>query len=270
MKKRTLKMLLTIICVLAAGICYSCSSQDGWTQDSRQVLEFSQETLQELNAEESVEAGIPGERTGTEWTNRESAASQPTTDTETAVTLSNLARYYVHICGAVKCPGVYEMEQGERVFQVVERAGGFTDDADEGYLNLALEVEDGMKVVVPSEAATKDEKLGNAENGRPADGEVTENETAGIYRSDGTLVGTVSGSTTESAIVSEAGDSQKVNLNTAAREELMTLNGIGQAKADDIIRYREKYGPFLTIEDIKKVSGIKDAAFQKIKDDITV
>jgi competence protein ComEA len=61
-----------------------------------------------------------------------------------------------------------------------------------------------------------------------------------------------------------------VNLNTAGKEELMTLRGVGDAKADDIIRYRESHGGFQKIEDIMKISGIKEAAFQKIKDDITV
>ena len=61
-----------------------------------------------------------------------------------------------------------------------------------------------------------------------------------------------------------------VNLNTATKEELMTLKGIGEAKAEDIIRYREKSGGFKKIEDIMKISGIKEAGFQKIKDNITV
>lgn len=62
----------------------------------------------------------------------------------------------------------------------------------------------------------------------------------------------------------------KVNLNTATKEELMTLRGIGESRAEDIIRYRETHGSFQTIEEIMKVSGIKDAAFQKIKDKIIV
>ena len=61
-----------------------------------------------------------------------------------------------------------------------------------------------------------------------------------------------------------------MNLNTASKEQLMTLAGIGESRAEDIIRYREEYGGFQKIEDIMKVSGIKEAAFQKIKDSITV
>ena len=74
-----------------------------------------------------------------------------------------------------------------------------------------------------------------------------------------------------SGTVGNDGSSQrKVNLNTATKEELMTLRGIGEARAEDIIRYRQKQGGFECIEDIMEISGIKNAAFEKIKDDITV
>ena len=68
----------------------------------------------------------------------------------------------------------------------------------------------------------------------------------------------------------EGGSKARVNLNTATREELMTLRGIGASRADDIIHYRQEFGGFKSIEDIMNVSGIKDAAFEKIKDSITV
>ncbi|MEG0215936.1 MAG: helix-hairpin-helix domain-containing protein, partial [Hungatella sp.] len=139
--------------------------------------------------------------------------------------------YYVHICGEVVSPGVYEIEAGSRVFQVVERAGGFTGEAANGYLNLAEMIRDGMKIAVPS---------------------VTELEKNAVYGES-------------------AGDeAKKVNLNTATKEELMTLKGVGEAKAEDILRYREDHGGFQSIEEIMEISGIKDAAFQKIKDDIIV
>ncbi len=70
--------------------------------------------------------------------------------------------------------------------------------------------------------------------------------------------------------VLEKKGSQKINLNTATKEQLMTLSGIGEAKAEDIIAYRAENGDFQTIEDIMKISGIKEAAFQKIKDKIMV
>ncbi|MBS5064105.1 MAG: helix-hairpin-helix domain-containing protein [Hungatella hathewayi] len=78
------------------------------------------------------------------------------------------------------------------------------------------------------------------------------------------------GSGSYGAVVSGQGQSAKVNLNTASKEQLMTLRGIGESRAEDIIRYREEHGAFGAIEEIMEISGIKDAAFQKIKDDITV
>ena len=82
--------------------------------------------------------------------------------------------------------------------------------------------------------------------------------------------GTQSGYPKEAKAAEESETKPKVNINTAGKEELMTLGGIGASRAEDIIAYREKHGSFQKIEDIMKVSGIKDAAFEKIKEDITV
>lgn len=147
---------------------------------------------------------------------------------------------WIHICGQVAHPGVYELPKGSRVFQAVEAAGGFTENAEDGLLNLAGMVIDGMKITVLSKEEAK---------------ELTESERKSMTGE------TDSGS-------GETG--RLVNINTASREELMTLKGIGASRAEDIIRYREECGEFQRIEDIMKVSGIKDAGFQKIKDSITV
>lgn len=142
---------------------------------------------------------------------------------------------YVHICGEVASPGVYELEEGSRIFQAVAVAGGFTENAAADSLNMAEPVKDGMKIQVPNQEEAQ--KLLN--EGADFSGSLQEGR-------------------------------RKVNLNTAKKDELMTLRGVGEAKADDIIRYRESHGGFQKIEDIMKISGIKEAAFQKIKDDITV
>lgn len=134
---------------------------------------------------------------------------------------------YVHICGEVVSPGVYELEEGSRVFQAVEQAGGLTEQAAADSLNMAESVRDGMKILVPNREEVKDQ-------------------------------------------FKKVGENHQVNINTAGKEELMTLKGIGESKAQDIIRFRETRGSFQSIEEIKKISGIKEAAFQKIKDDITV
>ena len=148
---------------------------------------------------------------------------------------SSQAPYVVHVCGQVKEPGVYELEPGSRVYQAVEMAGGFGPDAASWYLNLAQEVADGMKIQVP----TEEEALAWGNSGGGLSGGQGQTET-------------------------------KVNLNTADEEQLMTLTGIGESRAADIIRYRKEHGPFERIEDIMNVSGIKEGAFQKIKDSITV
>lgn len=226
MKRQRWRLLLTVICVLTAGICYSCSRQMPAEEDrDAEVLILHQE---DDLWEESVLS--------------ETEETAPTTEA-----VQQTALCYVHICGAVASPGVYEMEPGARVFQVVEQAGGFTEDAAGEYLNLAREVEDGMQIIVPSE-----EEVEEWEQVRRGDFI----DTGGVIPELGDNQGTVSDG--------------RVNLNTATKAELMTLSGIGEVRAEEIIRYREDRGPFSRIEDIKKVPGIKDAAFQKIKDDITV
>ena len=138
---------------------------------------------------------------------------------------------YVHICGAVINPGVYQVPVGTRVYQALELAGGSSDDAYLSGINLADKLADGQKVYIPAEGE-------NAE---------------GILSTDSGGVQSV-----------------MVNINTASEAELMTLPGIGQSRAKDIINYRVKNGLFESIDDIMKVSGIKEAAFEKIKDLIKV
>lgn len=158
---------------------------------------------------------------------------------------------YVHICGEVAKPGVYELPYGSRIFQAVEAAGGMTGQAAADCVNLAAPVQDGMRVKIPSLEEVKtlgEEDLRAVSVGEPADG------TSGIAF----------------GVSSNASGAKLVNLNTAGSEELMTLNGIGKARAEEIIRYRTEHGNFQSIEDIKDIPGIKDALFQKIKDSITV
>ena len=138
---------------------------------------------------------------------------------------------YVHICGAVINPGVYQVPAGTRVYQALELAGGSSDDAYLSGINLADKLADGQKVYIPAEGE-------NAE---------------GILSIDSGGVQSV-----------------MININTASEAELMTLPGIGQSRAKDIINYRVKNGLFESIDDIMKVSGIKEAAFEKIKDLIKV
>lgn len=145
-------------------------------------------------------------------------------DESYAVTSSSIL--YVEVCGCVNIPGVYEVTEGTRVYQVIEMAGGLREDANSKSINKAESVADGQQIYIPA----KDEVIAPAED-----------------------TGT-----------------ELVNINKASMDELMTLPGIGQSKAEAIISYRESGGRFETIEDIMNVSGIKDAAFNKIKELICV
>lgn len=160
----------------------------------------------------------------------------------------------VHICGAVSAPGVYELPAGSRIIDAVEAGGGFLPEADEACCNLAEEIVDGCQIYI----MTKTESC--------VDGQ-TEKK-AGIQTSpDSDMQTTDRNVRSNSAPALENG---LVNLNTADVAALMTLPGIGESRAKAIISYREQHGAFAQIEDIMKISGIKQAAFSKIKDKITV
>ncbi len=133
---------------------------------------------------------------------------------------------YVHVCGAVRDPGVVALPAGSRGEDAVLEAGGFGENAAEAAVNLAERLEDGMQLYIP----TKEE----AENGRNPE------------------------------------DSGLVDINRADAALLCTLPGIGEARADAIIAYRESNGAFQSPEDIMQVPGIKEGAYEKLKDKITV
>ena len=160
----------------------------------------------------------------------------------------------VHICGAVSAPGVYELPAGSRIIDAVEAGGGFLPEADEACCNLAEEIVDGCQIYI----MTKSESC--------ADGQAEKK--AGIQTSpDSDMQTTDINVRSNSTTALENG---LVNLNTADVAALMTLPGIGESRAKAIISYREQHGAFAQIEDIMKISGIKQAAFSKIKDKITV
>lgn len=161
---------------------------------------------------------------------------------------------WVHICGEVLQPGVYELPQGARIWDALQEAGGVTGQAEADYLNQASLLEDGMKITVPSRMQAEQWET-NGETGVQKGQEVSAKQGASAVGIEGQGPGEQSG---------------KVNLNTADEAALCTLPGIGASRARSIIAYREKNGPFAQIEDIMKVTGIKEAAFAKIKDYICV
>lgn len=131
---------------------------------------------------------------------------------------------YVYVYGQVLSPGVYEMHKGDRIYQAIEAAGGFTMDADTGSINQAQILQDEQEIFVRSVS----EKADISPEGMNADG--------------------------------------LIDINTASREQLMSLPGIGEAKADAILTYREEHGRFQSTEEIKNISGIKDGLYNQICD----
>ncbi|MBO5303635.1 MAG: helix-hairpin-helix domain-containing protein [Lachnospiraceae bacterium] len=136
---------------------------------------------------------------------------------------------YVHVCGAVKEPGVYALKEGSRIFEAIEAAGGLKKYACAESVNQAEAVADGQMVKVLTYA------------------EMEEQQTTEAAAADG-----------------------RVNINQAGVEELMTLPGIGESKANSIIAYRNVHGAFSSVEELKNIAGIKEGVYSKIKDSITI
>ena len=148
--------------------------------------------------------------------------------------------WVVCITGAVNQPGVFHVKEGTRVYEVIKLAGGFRSDADQDSLNQAAAVSDGEMIRI---LTVEEAKLSNSP------------EVSGQSQSQ-----TQDGKSTGG----------KVSLNRASKEELMTLPGIGESKADAIIKYREENGSFRSIDDLKKISGIKDGVISKFKDKVVI
>ena len=250
------------ICKPGLLLCFITLMLSACTGKEDIVLELSDSgTEQEITESAAVsylEAGAVSEAEqpfGLEETSAaEISISAHETSSKQPLDTAQPEKIYVHICGAVVNPGVYELEEGSRVFGAVEAAGGFSEEACEDYVNLAGCLSDGERLVIPT---------------------MEEIETA---KADGTyqalwMAGTAaanSETSTSKAPETQANESGMVNINTATENELGAISGIGAGKAAAIVKYRQENGNFTSIEDIMKVSGIKEGTYEKIKDKITV
>lgn len=170
--------------------------------------------------------------------------------------VSNNEYYLVDIKGAVNNPGVYKVEVGTRINDVVNMAGGLRDDADTSLINLSKLVSDEMVIIIYTTEEVRNSNLVNTVI------KVVEKECkCPNIENDGCINDNIKDTITNG--------SGKVNINTASVEELSKLDGIGQSKAEAIVKYREENGKFNTIEDITKVSGIGNNVYEKIKGNIT-
>ena len=170
------------------------------------------------------------------------AVEDNTKDKQDEVQEETVNEIIIHITGAVENEGIVKLEEGSRIADAIDSAGGLTSEADLTAINLAYVLKDGQKIYIPRISDTEEE--------------IAEIEDPKIN------------------IIVDNGERQdtngKININTASISELISLSGIGEGTAIKIIEYRTTKGKFNSIEDIKNVSGIGDAKYESIKDYITV
>ena len=144
---------------------------------------------------------------------------------------------FVDVCGAVQQPGVYELPAGSRIFQAIALAGGLTEEAESRLINQAEVLTDGQQIRIYTREESEKQEIAAAAG-----------QNAGVQGAAGA----------------------KINLNLADKNVLMTLPGIGEAKAEAILAYRQDNGGFSSVEELMQVEGIKDKLYEKLKDKVTV
>ncbi len=242
------KGLFGIIFVVAAGIFYLCAVKKSGEGNGVEVV---------LQSEEGTQNGGMGglrdtadrQKTGNLGEIAEVGKIVNQGKSEDTKEIQSGEMVYVHVCGAVNKPGVYALPAGSRTADAVICAGDFAPKAARDYLNLAKQVVDGQKIYVPDK------------------------EEAARFLEEGTLPGAGSSEETlfgEGTVKNEVQkeDTAYVDINVAGAEELMTLPGIGKAKADAILAYRKEHGAFSSCEELMQVPGIKESIYQKFCDRI--
>ena len=232
--KKNNKIIASMIGIVLSMIVYTiafsgCGRQDNLKVQSEMDLLLGNEAEGQLSGQNS-NSDAEGDLSSTDNKNGNNGFNE---------TVNSIV---VHIIGAVTYPGVYELEEGCRVAQAIEVAGGYTEQACGTWLNQARVLSDGEQIYVP----TTDE--------------------VAKWQSAGEVEAPIEESATSDASKKDS----KVNINKATVEELMNLPGIGESKAKSIVDYREKNGKFARIEDLMLVPGIKEGVYNQIKDFIHV
>lgn len=170
----------------------------------------------------------------------------------------------VHITGAVNNEGIVELESDSRLSDAIDKAGGLKSNADLANINLACILEDGAKIYIPKLEDANNNEINYSSSGVYNSIDITNSESNSILNNSFNVNSNAKSFSTVNGI------KKKVNINTATQDELETLSGIGTSTAKKIISYRNEVGKFKKIDDIKKVNGIGEAKFNKIKDFITI
>ena len=190
----------------------------------------------EISLYEDMEAVSSNQ--STETGDEDDSETVDSDDSETAnldISSEKVGKIKVYVCGAVRSPGVYELDADARINDALEMAGGFAENADIDIVNLADVAADGQKIYFPVEGEDIQSDIGKNQNGQ-----------------------------------ADAGSDRLININEAGVEELTELPGIGETRAGQIVEYRQTYGRFSGKEDVKNVSGIGDSIYRKLETYITV
>ncbi|MBQ8892640.1 MAG: helix-hairpin-helix domain-containing protein [Bacilli bacterium] len=179
--------------------------------------------------------------------------------------------YFVDIKGEVISPGVYSLEKGKRVVDAINKAGGLTEKADTTFINQSIKLSDQMVIVIYSKDDTSNldsfkEELVQKDELYNQD---LKND-AYIYNTETVIIPDIENKNTTSNTNDGISQNNKININSASCDMLMTLPKIGSVKANAIINYRDANGKFNSIEEIKQVKGIGESLFDSIKDYITI
>ncbi|HHT87483.1 MAG TPA: ComEA family DNA-binding protein [Clostridiales bacterium] len=230
MKNKHVTVIIACLFLILAGVSYSCSYRKNRGQEIVLTSVHNAQGDQEISKTEIM----TGDSLCTEDCPDTESGQRGNEEDDLKETV-----IYVHICGAVVNPDVYKLERGTRLVELIDIAGGLTPDAADDYINQAMTVEDGQRIYIPTAEEIKE---------------------LGVYDY-------LTGDNTYRA---NDKTNKKVNINTADETELMSLPGIGQAKARSIVEYRKKNGNFKSVNDLTNISGIKEGLLDKIKDFVTV
>ena len=252
--KSRLQVLVVLLFIGIAGAVFMFSGKNEGKETGLKVVEdISQSSANYSKSGYDKTAGMTDvDNKKEEFTKNGQGKSvdiQPTAEESPNV---GSGRIFVHVCGAVRREGVYKLPPDARVVDAIRAAGGCTKKAASYGINQAEALKDGVQVYVPTKAELKKETNG-------ADRVL---ESIGVE-------GVRTGLSSQGVNSGEGGDAL-ININLATKEELMKLNGVGEAKAELIITYRQAKGGFRDIKDIMKIKGIKQKFFDKIKDKICI
>jgi len=242
---KNLIMIALVLCLILMSGC----NDDEMIEISDRTAENQQDIVESSTA--FAEDEEPVAREGN------NSGSSENSNKETG-DLDDSQSLVVFVCGEVKNPGVYKLSEGSRVIDAVMNAGGYTSEACDTYLNLAAGLADSQMIYVPSNKELSDEESGDKILNE-ANLDLTV-KNSNLYGINGNAISTDTNS----------GQGGVVNINLASKEELMSLPGIGESKAEKIIAYRESNGKFKSTEEIMQISGIKEGLYNKVKDKICV